>query len=465
MPNRISLPPITRIIRAFIVETRLEDIPPPVIERGHVHILDTLGLALAGAKAPVWEIINRYSDTQCLGGTASVLGSGIKRNTSLAALVNGTAMHADNFDDTGPQPVADRNGGIHTSAVVLPAALAVAETAGSSGADLSLAFHIGSEVAYKLNHAIDQRHYAGGFHVTATLGIFGAAAAAARLLELSPDRIDHALAIAASRSAGLRANFGSMTEQMHTGLAAQAGIEAVDMAAAGMTGAADILETRFGFMEATGGGFSTGIIEDRLGAPWAIIDPGTSIKPWPNGALTHPAMTLLSGMMAEHTFDGGDIKQVAVRANARVASTLIHNNPANAAQARFSMPFCLAALLVTGNAGLDVFTDATIGRTDIQQVMKKISFGAYDKVGADYTNLTTLIEITLKDDRVLSGRSDYAQGSAKAPMDYQAVAEKFRNCAAYGGFSTTQADAIIDAVSELESLETVTALTSLLRPQ
>src|SRR5690606_31665636 len=197
---------------------------------GRIHVLDALGLGLAGAAAPATAILRRRAERVRCAGSASVLGGALRTTASLAALINGTAMHADNFDDTSPQPSPDRNGGIHATAGVLPAALAIAEERGLSGRALSEAFHVGIEVACTLNHAIGQRHYADGFHVTGTLGIFGAAAAAAKLLGLDRTGVSHALAAATARAGGLRANFGSMVEQMHTGFAAEGGVVAAELA-------------------------------------------------------------------------------------------------------------------------------------------------------------------------------------------------------------------------------------------
>ena len=163
-----------------------------------------------------------------MGGTAtaSVLGTALRTSPPLSALINGTAMHADNFDDTSPQPSPDRNGGIHATAGVLPAILALAEEANLSGRKLTEAFHIGIELLCKLNHTIDPRHYAEGSHTTDTLGIFGAAAGAAKILGLDAAGVAHALALATAWAGGVRAKFDSMVEQAHAGIAAEGGVTA-----------------------------------------------------------------------------------------------------------------------------------------------------------------------------------------------------------------------------------------------
>ena len=264
-----------------------------MIERGRIHMLDSLGLALAGTRSASGAIARDHVESlRSADLRASVLGTALKTAPRLAAFVNGTTIHADNFDDTSPQPVAHRNGGIHASGPVLAAALATAEAAGASGVQLETAFHVGAEIACKLNHSIAAGHYEGGFHTTGTLTVFGAAAACGRLAGLDAAAMSDALAIAASRAGGVRRNFGSMAEQLHGGHSAECGLAAADLAARGLGGADDILDGRFGYFDAAGGGWEDDAIRGRLGAPWAIVDPGTWIKPYPSGSLAHPAMAL-----------------------------------------------------------------------------------------------------------------------------------------------------------------------------
>jgi 2-methylcitrate dehydratase PrpD len=431
-----------------------------VVERGRIHILDALGLALSGARAHAVAILRDHVVAIGGAGDAAILGTGDRAAPRFAALVNGTAMHADNFDDTNPQADPVRNGGIHATAAVLPAALAVAEVVGASGRDLTVAFHIGVEIACRLKHASDARHYADGFDATATLTPFGCAAAAGRLAGLDAARIAHALALAASQAAGVRRNFGTMVEEMHTGLAAETGVVAADLAGRGLEGAADALEGRFGFLHAAAGGYDANVFQ--LGAPWAFVDPGTWIKPHPSGALTHPAMTLLFDLMREHDLGPSRVARIGVRTNARVLNTLIHHRPRNALEAKFSMEYALAAVLITGRAGLGDFTDQAVARDDMQGMIARIDYSAYDDPAPDYTNVTTLLDIELVDGRHIAGRADFARGSSGAPMRFADVAEKFLGCADYAGWPADRARAAVAAVARLDALDDVRDLTRLL---
>ena len=424
-----------------------------MLERGRVHVLDCLGLAIAGARSEASRIARDHVATLGLpGGTATVLGTGERTAPRFAALLNAAAMHADNFDDTNPQAVAERNGGIHATAPVLAAALALAEERGASGRALAAALHAGIEIACRINHAIDARHYRGGFHATGTLSTFGAAAAAAMLGGLKSEAIGHALAFAASAAGGIRQNFGSMVEILHPGLAAEAGVVAADLAARGLVGAGDALGGKVGYFAAAGGGFDPAVL-DCLGNPWAILDPGMWIKPFPNGALTHPAMTGLLALRREHGFTGADIESISARTNRRVLETLIHHDPKTVMEARFSMQFALALIAVEGRAGLGEFTEDTLARPDIRRAMERVRFTAYDTPGADFTNMTTLLHVELADGGRLERRCDWAQGSTQAPMSFADACEKFRQCTAFAGFPPRSAEAAIDLVAALESLD------------
>jgi 2-methylcitrate dehydratase PrpD len=457
-------PALTAEICRFVNETGPADIPDAVLERGRIHMLDTLGCALAGAKAEASRIVRDHVAALGAAGSARIFGSTQVSAPRFAAMANGTAMHADNFDDTNPQAASDRNGGIHASAAVLPAALALSDEAGWDGRTISTAYHIGMEIACRLNHAVDNRHYQGGWHVTGTLNVFGAAAAAARLTGLDEARLGHALGIAASQASGIRANFGAMAEQTHAGHAAECGIEAADLAARGLTGAPNVMETRFGWMDAAalGGDWVEDAICGKLGTPWAFQDPGMSIKPWPNGALTHPALTLVSRLRREHGLAADAIEAVAVQTNARVRDILVNDAPTDAMQAKFSIPFAVACVLVAGRAGLGEFTDDMVARPDVQAMMGRITYTGFAKEEADYTNLTSFVQIRLKDGTELDGRADQSVGGARNPMSWDEAMEKFMGCCAFSGVDEARAREIADMTARFEDLPDTRALTALL---
>ena len=223
---------------------------------------------------------------------ASIIGTNLKAPARFAAFANGVFAHADDFDDTQLSGSPDRIYGLltHPTTPVLPPAFAFCELGKRSGKDLILAYHVGAEVECKIAEAISPRHYNDGFHTTGTIGSFGSAAACSKLRHLSVEQTVYALGIAATEGGGFRDNFGSMTKPFQAGHASENGTVAADLAALGWTAADDILEAPLGFFQAAGGGFDPNAIVGRLGKPWTFASPGVSIKPYPSGSLSHPAM-------------------------------------------------------------------------------------------------------------------------------------------------------------------------------
>src|SRR5437868_6694658 len=460
-----KLDKLTAYVGEFIVGTKYPDIPSEVIELGKKSILDGLGLALSGSKAETAGLIEEY--VQSFGfrpGGASVLGSAAKLPPRFAAFANGVAIHVDDFDDTQLAVGKDRVYGllVHPTVCVLPAALATAEVLGKSGRDLLLAYQLGVEVECKIAEAISPRHYEDGFHSTGTCGVFGGTAACARLHGFDVERTVRAFAIAASHAAGLRENFGTMMKPFQAGHATESGVVAADFAALGWTGAEQILEAERGFLHAYGGTYDPAVITERLGKPWTLQDPGVSIKPFPSGSLTHPGMTELLRLIRTNSIRAADVAQVGVGTNHNMLNTLIHHRPTKGLQAKFSMEFCMAILLLDGKADQTKFTDAVANRPDVQEMMGRVRFYTDSEAEkAGYDKMTTILKISLKDGRVISGRADFGKGSPANPMSYDEVAEKFLGCAAFAEWPTSKANQVIEMVRKLEDVSDVRMLTAL----
>jgi len=456
---------LTARVADFVLNTQWSDIPAETVELGKKSILDGLGLALSGSKAETAGLIQQYiKSLGCESGTATVLGSGGKYPARFAALVNGIAIHVDDFDDTQLAAAKDRVYGllVHPTVCVLPAALATAEVGGKSGKDLLVSYQVGVEVECKIAEAISPRHYEDGFHSTGTCGVFGGTSACARLKGLDAIRTAHALAIAASQAAGLRENFGTMMKPFQAGHATESGVVAADLAALGWTGAEQILEAQRGFFHAYGGTYDPAAVMDRLGRPWTLQDPGVSIKPFPSGSLTHPGMTELLRLIQTNSIRAVDVEKVEVGTNHNMLNTLIHRRPTTGLQAKFSMEFCMAILLLDGKADQTQFTDAVVNRPDVQQMISRVRFYTDPEAEkAGYDKMTTILKITLKDGRVISGRADFGKGSPTNPMSYNEVADKFLGCAAFAEWPTSKGKQVIDVVRRLEDISDVRMLTAL----
>ncbi|WP_119303960.1 MmgE/PrpD family protein [Dongia deserti] len=454
---------LTRYVAAFIAGTKFDDLPSGVVELGKKSILDGLGLALSGAVARSGELVRKHLDSLNLAaGPATVIGGNRKVAPRFAAFANGVGIHADDYDDTQLAVAPDRVYGLltHPTAPALPAALAIGEMKGASGKDVMLAYHLGVEVECKIAEAIDPRHYQTGFHATATCGTFAAAAASAKLMELDVEATQRALSIAGSQSAGLRENFGTMTKPFHAGRSSESGVAAAQFAELGWTATDKILEAPRGFFRAAGGGFDLGAIYQRLGAPWTFADPGVSIKPHPSGSLTHPGMTEMLRLIREHKIQPQQVRRVRVGTNSNMPNALIHHRPHDELQAKFSMEFCMAILLLRGRAGLKEFTDAVVNEPDVKAMIEKVDFVVDDVAErAGYHKMTTLIDIELTDGRKISGRADFGKGSPANPMSYEEVADKFRENADFAGMRKSNADDIVELVRNLETLPSIDKLT------
>ena len=458
---------LTAEVARFVTGVTPARMPRAVMHLGKRSILDGLGLALAGNAAESGHVMRTYLKTLGvpLNRGATVIGTVLKVPPRFAAFANGVAIHADDYDDTQLAVAKDRVYGLltHPTAPALPAVLALTERDNRSGLDLLTAYQVAVEVETKLAEAINPRHYADGFHSTATFGAIGAAAGAARLLGLDAAQTAQALSLGASQAAGLRENFGTMTKPFHPGRSAESGIVAAELVKLGWTAAPDALEAKRGFFNAAGGGYDPAAIHGRLGRPWTFAMPGVSIKPHPSGSLTHPGMGAMLDLIVRHDIRPAQVARVRVGTNRHMPNTLIHRRPRNELQAKFSMEFCMAILLLARRAGLAQFTDAVVRRADVQRMIGKIDFGVHPEAeAAGYEKMTTIIDIELTDGRSVSGRADFGKGSPANPMSDDEVAAKFRECAAWGGLPAAAAERIIDQVFGLEKLPRVRELTRLL---
>jgi 2-methylcitrate dehydratase PrpD len=458
---------LTAEVAEFITRTRPTDIPADVMHLGKRSILDGLGLALAGNAAESGRIVREYLEELGSGGAAecTVIGTSLRLAPRFAAFANGIAMHADDYDDTQLAVAKDRVYGLltHPTAPALPPVIALGERDDRSGRDVLTAYQIGVEVETKIAEAINPRHYDDGFHSTATIGAIGATAGAARMLRLNVEQTRRALGIGASQAAGLRENFGTMTKPFHPGRACESGIVAADFARLGWTATGVVLEANRGFFKAAGGGYDPSAIEGRLGNPWTFASPGISIKPHPSGSLTHPGMGLMRNLILMHDIQPERVTKVRVGTNRHMPNALIHHRPQNELQAKFSMEFCMAILLIERKAGLAEFTDRVVRRRDVQRMIERIEFRVHPEAeAAGYEKMTTIIEIELADGRTVGGRADFGKGSPANPMTDDEVSAKFRECAAWGRLPKASADKVVDLVFRLERLKSIRELTSLL---
>ena len=461
-----KVPGLTDYVGRFVGTTKYEDIPEEVVELGKKSILDGLGLALAGSKAQTGTLCRQYLEKSGVcDGKSTIIGSARKTSPRFAAFANGVSIHADDFDDTQLAVAKDRVYGllVHPTVAVFPAILALAERGGISGKQLILAYHLGVEVECKIAEAISPRHYQDGFHSTGTCGPFGSAAACAKLLRFEHSKILNTFGLVASLSGGLRENFGTMTKPFQAGHAAESGLVAAELGALGWTAAEQSLEAERGFFHAFGGSYDPAAIMGRLGKPWTFVSPGISLKPYPSGSLTHPAMTELARLIAVNNIQAAQVEKIDVGANHNMTTTLLHHQPKTGLEAKFSMEFCMAILLLEHQAGLQEFSDKVVQRADAQEMIRRVNFYVDPEAeSAGYDKMTSLLKIHLKNGSIIAGRADFGKGSPANPMTFEEAAAKFTGCAGYADWPKAKTERIIAFVRALDSAPDVRALSSLL---
>jgi 2-methylcitrate dehydratase PrpD len=421
---------ITSEVAAFAAGTRWEDIPAEAVAVALDHMLDSFGVMLAGAPEPAAAIVRRVYGEEA--GPAPVFGTGLQRTPVLAALANGVAGHALDYDDTQLSTSAEAVYGLltHPSVPVLAAAAALAAGRPCSGRALITAYVVGVEVACRLADAANPRHYQEGFHSTGTVGTLGAAAGAGRLLGLSEEAMARALGIAASMASGLRENFGTMTKPLHAGRAAHNGLLAALLAAAGFTASPAILEAPRGFYRAAAGGYTAERISGRLGRPFFLVSPGVSIKPYPSGSLSHPAQDLILDIVRRHDLRPEEVATVTVGTNSNVPNALIYSRPTTELEAKFSLEYCMATGVVRRRAGLREFTAAAVNDPAVQAFLPRVRVVVdpeLERLG--YQHVRTRVTVTCTDGRVFQGEAAFARGYPGNPLPSSDLEAKFLECA------------------------------------
>lgn len=452
-------------IAAFVEGTTYISLPPELIETSKKHILDSLGLAVAGEKAESGPLVRRYLVNSGTTGPATILGTSLTAQPRFAAFANGVAIHADDYDDTQLAVAKDRVYGLltHPSVTALSAGLAVGEPRKISGRDFLLAYHLGVEVECKLAEASNPRAYEDGFHSTGLFGVFGAAIAAGRLVGLDAGRLRTCLGLAAAQASGVRENFGTMAKPFQAGHAAEGGVVAAELTALGWTAAQNALEGPVGIFAAAAGGYNGAAIEGKLGNPWTFLSPGISIKPHPSGSLSHPAMDEMERLIKTNRLTADEVDTVRVGTNKQTLTALIHHRPQTGLEAKFSLEYCIAVLLLDGRAGLSQFTDAAVNRPEAQALLRKVD--VYNDPKADAAGVDkmhSIITVTLKSGKILTGTADFAKGSPQFPMSFDDVCNKFRDCLGYADLPSKVAEEVITTVKAMEDLNDISRLTRLL---
>jgi 2-methylcitrate dehydratase PrpD len=434
------------------------EVPPAAREAAGTAFLDTIGVMLAGALEPAARAVQAAAKSEGGEPRCRIIGTSGITSAGWAALANGTAAHALDYDDMCFVSLA------HPSAPLVAAALAAGELAGSPGRALLDAYVVGFEIEAILGRAMNPRHYTQGWHCTSTLGTIGAAATAARLLKLDRQATANCLAIAASQASGLKENFGTDTKPLHAGMAAKNGIMAALLAQNGLAASSHAIEGPQGFLKAMGSERADlGDLIDSLGTRWEIVETGITVKLYPSCAGTHPALDVILDLRREHGFTANDVESIEIGVDAVTPTILIHPRPATGLEGKFSMQFCAAAAVVMGQVGLPTFEPEVVHDARIAGMLSRIEMKVDPTLRADAPALTqSRVSIRLRDGRTLRAYADGARGYPARPASARELDDKFRACAGCV-LDSARTEAAIGMMRSLDELAETRTLTECLR--
>lgn len=449
---------VTHELVKFAVDTTYADLPAETIEIAKRCIVDGVACIMAGSPEKAPSILRELAAENKGTEQARTLGRNSMRvPVHLAAQINGMSGHALDYDDTALSEEKDRSVLIHPTMQPLCACFALGEQLGVSAEDFLTAFILGFEIEVKIAEAIGAEHFAGGrgFHTSGTIGIFGATIAAGKLLGLDYNQLTNAMGIAATMSAGVGANHGTMSKPLNMSRAAENGVTAAKFASLGMTGPNNALEAGRGFFEAFGGGYDPEKIIGRMGNPWAIIYPGTSIKPYPSGVVGHPGMDTMKKLVEKHDIQPADVESIEVRTGANVINPgplrIAHAN--TELEAKFCVAFQMAAIVLRRKAGLAEFSNAFVQSPECQELQRKVTSVLDDEIVAMGKGvIVARITLTTKDGQSYYEESDkFYRGGPKNPLTWEEVSEKFRD-ASQGVLTNENMDGFLALAKDFETL-------------
>lgn len=439
----------------FVVGLQFSDLPPDVVLAAKRGLLDTLGASILGATteegmrvAAAVKDLDRSDET-------TIWGSNLRAAPNAAALVNGTTAHSRELDDFG--------GCGHSGAVVVPAAVTVAEAIkGTDGQGLLTAIVAGYELASRATEAAGgyQEHNARGWHSTGTCGSFGAAASSAKLLGLDREHTTWAIGLSGSFTGGLWGFLvdGAMSKRLHPGKAAETGVMAAYLARRDFTGPAHIFEAEWGGFLST---YSPevndlALLTDRLGEEFRILRTG--FKPYASCRGVHSSVDSLFKLRAEHEFTADDVEQIVVTSHPIPMQMVGHSTVDTMLEAQMSLPYGLSVALLSGDASLAQYSPDRIGSAEVRDVLSRI------KIVIDPSLPSTqqaTVEVRTKDGRSYRHRTDIALGAAENPLSDEALTDKFRVLTGMV-FPEDQVEQLVNTIWHIEELDHLDPLWPLL---
>jgi len=437
----------------WVVNTTPDDIQERAIKKAKSCILDTIGVTIAGAKDKSGEIITEYVNNISEKQQCRLIGTSLKTSPPLAALANGAMGHALDFDDISYTYLG------HPSVSVLPAALALGESVNVTGLDLIVAYIIGTEVACKLGTAISHKLSSNGWHTGSLIGTFGATAASGKILRLNEDQMAYALAITASLISGIKGNIGTMTKPFQVGHSAENGVVSALLAKRGMTGSLDIFERDYGFCDVfkVSNKFES---LSKMGRPFDVDIPGFIPKEFPSCSASHAAINAAIKLVCEYQIEPGQVKKINCATTPLVLSSLLYSMPHDSIQARFSMQFCLATVILgRGEIKLSDFRDEMVRNKKTIEMMRKVNLRVspeFERKGfaPSYGPEAAIVEIILKNGVKYKNKKLFADWRADNPPSFESLIKKYKDCASFI-LSPMKLELSIEQIKKLEQLKSI----------
>lgn len=428
----------------FVADSRWDDLPEPLRHEGRRSLLNFAGCALGVARTPPVEMALRVLTPLSGADRVTVIGRAERLDPLGAAFVNAIGANLLDYDDTHLRTV------IHPSAPVAPAVLALAEQRGLSGAAALHAFILGAEVECRIGNAVSPGHYARGWHITSTCGVFGAAAAASKLLGLDADQTAHAIGLASSQSAGNVENLASAGKNVSVGNAAREGIFAALLAQAGYTAAPAALEGPLGWARAMGDRPVVEEIVGDLGQRWEMAS--NTYKPYPAGIVMHAVIDACLELRRELDLTADAPAEVIVSGDQLLLDR--GDRPAtNERDARVSIPHCAAVALLSGAGGLAEFSNAAVQDPAVAALRARIQV----RLDASSPRGAATVTVVTASGRRASTTVLHAKGSATHPLTDGEIAEKVRGLAVAGGFAG-DVEAVIRTIGQIDTLTRIDPL-------
>lgn len=439
-------PGATERVARYVADTSFDRAPAKLVDEVRRAIVDLFTATIAARNDEGFRTLHRVVSDDMKAGPCTVIATGEKTTPSAAALLNGAAGHALDYDD-----VSDTLYG-HPTVTLVPALLAMAESRGLSGRELVEAYSVGFDVAYAIALALPAfPHFDRGWHATASIGVMSSTAALCRLMKLSVAQTRNALGIAGSMVVSSRQNFGTMTKPLHPGLSSANAVLAARLAEQGFTADPDQLEKPVGYFAVFGVNSDLTKLHESLDSPFAILRDGLSFKKFPccyNTHRTADAAVALSARMGPDLVRR--IDSITVTLSPTVTNALIHHRPTTGLQGKFSAEYVVAASLIDGRLTLPSFVDGAVQRSGVQALMRKIELreAQIPPIGSpEWEFAYSVLEVSAGG-QVFRERVDIPRGDCRNPLNDEELAQKFVGAVEF-------ADAGWDANALLEQVRSI----------